>query len=109
MRPVFGRLTRVLAVVFALAGLGAAYPAIGDSDASNRIILAAIAIAFLGIGAGLWMEFPWAWWAGFAVTAFTVVMSLVLKAPDGGGLIWPALLLVWMASAVVSWRRRAES
>ncbi len=109
MRPVFGTLTRVLAVVFSLSGLGAAYPAITDGNGSNRIILGAIAIAFLGIGAGLWMELPWAWWAGLGVTAFTVVMSVILRAPDLGGLIWPALLLVWIASAVVSWRRRAES
>jgi hypothetical protein len=109
VKPTFGTVTKVLAGIFVLSGVGAAYPALADSDGSNRIIFGVLVVAFSVIGAGLWLESVWAWWAGFAVTAVTVVMSLVLKAPDGGGFVWPAVLIVWIASAIQTWRSRSHA
>jgi hypothetical protein len=109
VKPTFGTVTKLLAGIFVVSGVGAAYPALADSDGSNRIIFATLAIAFSAIGLGLWLESVWAWWAGFAVTAVTVVMSLVLKSPDHGGFVWPAVLLVWIASAIQAWRSRSNA
>ena len=78
MQPRFGIVTRVIAAVFALAGIGAAIAMLGVGDASDRLILLLLAVGFLVLALGLWSESVWAWWAGAAVVVLTVLLSRVL-------------------------------
>ena len=106
MRPLFGTLTRVLAVVFVITGLGAAYAALTAGNQTtpghggDRLILVALAIGYLVIGAGLWVEFVWAWWVGAAVTTATVVMSLAVHTPDGSWIVWLVFLVLFALTGV---------
>lgn len=106
MRPSFGTLTRVLAAIFVITGLGAGYAALTAGDqmtaghGGDRLILTVLAISYGVIGAGLWVELVWAWWAGAAVTIVTVVMSLALHTPDGGWVVWLVFLVLFALTAV---------
>lgn len=85
MRPKFGFFTRTLAAVFIVAGVGAAEAGLHSGDQGNdKLLLWLLGIGFLVAGAGLGLDYLWAWWAGFAATFFTVVMDLVLSVRDGG-------------------------
>ncbi len=106
MRPRFGVLTRLLAVVFVLAGLGAGHAALFSGHqstpghGSDQMILVVLAIGFLVVGISLWAEYLWAWWAGVAITSFTVVLDLALKAPDRGWVLWSGFLVAFAISAL---------
>jgi hypothetical protein len=84
MRPTFGRLTRALAVILVVTGLGATFVGMNSGSqttpgsAHDGLILLGIGAAHLIVGAGLWMEYLWAWWAGVALTSFVVLMDLAL-------------------------------
>jgi hypothetical protein len=85
MRPRFGFLTRMLAVVFIVAGVGAAEAGLHSGDQGNdKLLLWLLGIGFLVVGGGLGLDYLWAWWVGFATTLFTVVIDLLLDLPDGG-------------------------
>jgi hypothetical protein len=101
MRPLFGFVTRALAVVFIVAGIGAVWAAFASGDRGNdKLILILLAVWFLVVGAGIGLEGLWAWWAGIVTTTFTVVMELVLRAPDGGWVVWSLFLAAFVISAV---------
>jgi hypothetical protein len=110
MRPRFGVLTQVLAVVFLVAGVGAGYAGLNSGHqttpgtGSNQVVLIGLAIGYLIAGVGIWMESAWAWWAGVAATLFVVVMDPVLGSPDHGWVIWSVLLLGFAVSGVQGWR-----
>ena len=77
MRPKFGFLTRMLAVVFIVAGVGAAEAGFHSGEQGNdKLLLWLLGIGFLVVGAGLGFDYLWAWWVGLATTLFTVVMIL---------------------------------
>lgn len=80
-RPRFSKLTRVVAVVFGLAGVGALIAGLSAGNASDGFILACLAAGFLAVGAGVWMEYLWAWWAAIGASLFTVVMTPRLAFP----------------------------
>ena len=104
MRPRFGILTRVLSVVFILAGVGAAEAEIfSQASVFAQVTLIVLAIGYLIVGVGVWGEFLWAWWAGGALTGVVVVMTLVLN-PKGFSLIWAAALVMFAISGVQGWR-----
>jgi hypothetical protein len=118
MRPKFGFLTRMLAVVFIVAGVGAAEAGLHSGDQGNdKLLLWLLGIGFVVVGVGLWMEYLWAWWVGLATTLFTVVMDLFLHLPDGGWVLWSGFLIAFLISGVRGeWRsvpparrRRLES
>ena len=106
MRPRFATITRVLSVVFLLAGLGAGWAALAAGDqvtpghGDDRLILVAHAVGYIVVGVGLWAELLWAWWAGVSIAAFTVVMSLILHAPDAGWALWLVFLALFAVTAV---------
>jgi hypothetical protein len=101
MRPKFGFLTRMLAVVFIVAGVGAAQAGFHSGDQGNdKLLLWLLGIGFLVVGAGLGFDYPWAWWVGLATTSFTVVMDLVLHVRDGGWVIWAGFLILFLISGV---------
>jgi hypothetical protein len=114
MRPRFGALTQVLAVVFLVAGIGAGFAALGSGHQTvagvggSRLILVALAIGYLVVGVGIWMESLWAWWAGVAATLFVVVMDPLLGSPDHGWIIWSAFLFGFAVSAAQGWRDRSR-
>ena len=101
MRPKFGFLTRMLAVVFIIAGAGAAEAAFHSGDQGNdKLLLWLLGIGFLVVGAGLGFDYLWAWWVGLATASFTVVMDLVLHVRDGGWVIWAGFLILFLISGV---------
>jgi hypothetical protein len=101
MRPKFGFFTRMLALVFIIAGVGAAEAGLHSGDQGNdKLLLWLLGIGFLVVGAGLGFDYVWAWWVGLATTLFTVVMDLVLHAPDGGWVIWSGFLILFLISGV---------
>ena len=112
MRPRFGALTQVLAAVFLITGLGAAWAVLHAGDqvthghGSDRLILVALAISYVLVGIGLWTELLWAWWVGFALTFLTVGLSVPLGTPEGGWIPWSVLLVVFTITAVQG--RQAE-
>jgi hypothetical protein len=81
VRPRFGRVTQVLSVVFMLAGLDAAVVGVNSGhqttpgSADNGLILITLGAAYLLVGAGLWMEYVWAWWIGLTLTSIVVVWT----------------------------------
>jgi len=101
MRPKFGFLTRMLAVVFIVAGVGAAEAGFHSGEQGNdKLLLWGLGIGFLVVGAGLGFDYLWAWWVGLATTSFTVVMDLVLHVRDGGWVIWSGFLILFLLSGV---------
>ena len=101
MRPKFGFLTRMLAVVFIVAGVGAAEAGFHSGEQGNdKLLLWLLGIGFLVVGAGLGFDYLWAWWVGLATTSFTVVMDLVLHVRDGGWVIWSGFLILFLLSGV---------
>jgi hypothetical protein len=101
MRPRFGFLTRMLAVVFIVAGVGAAEAGLHSGDKGNdKLLLWLLGIGFLAVGGGLGLDYLWAWRVGFATTLFTVVMDLLLDLPDGGWALWSAFLIAFVISGV---------
>ena len=107
MAPRFGTLTRILSAIFFIAGIGAAIAGVTSGhqvtpgSTWDRPILFGLAIGYLVVGVGLLIERVWAWWAGVAIAAFTVVMSLALHSPDTGWVLW----LVFLMLFAVTWRR----
>lgn len=101
MRPKFGFLTRMLAVVFIVAGVGAAEAGFHSGEQGNdKLLLWLLGIGFLVVGAGLGFDYLCAWWVGLATTSFTVVMDLVLHVRDGGWVIWSGFLILFLLSGV---------
>ena len=101
MRPKFGFFTRMLAVVFIVAGIGAAEAGFHSGDQGNdKLLLWLLGIGFLVVGAGLGFDYLWAWWVGLATTFVTVVMDLLLDLPDGGWVVWSAFLIAFVISGV---------
>jgi hypothetical protein len=113
MRPRFGRLTQVLSAVFVLAGLGAGIAGLNSGHQTTRgnafdgPILIGLGVTYLLIGVGLWIELPWAWWAGLALTSLVVVVDVVRGVLDGGLVVWAVFLLLFAASAVQGMRGRS--
>ena len=115
MRPRFGRLTQVLSVVFVLAGLGACIAGLNSGhqttpgSAYNEPILLALGFTYLLVGVGLWIEYIWAWWAGFALTSVVVIADLVRGVFDRGLVVWAVFLMLFAASAAQGLRSRTGS
>jgi hypothetical protein len=114
MKPRFGTLTRILAAVFVIAGLGAGRAALAAGDQTtpghggDRLILVALAVGYIVIGASLWVEFAWAWWAGAVITIVTVVMSLALDAPEGDWIVWSIFLILFAITGAQGRRAHRE-
>jgi len=106
-KPKFSKVTRSVAAVFMLAGVGALLAGVSAGTASDGMILAGLAAGFLVIGLGVWMEYLWAWWAATGVSAFTVIMTLASRFPIGSAVIWSVVLGLLVASAVQG-RSRSE-
>ena len=104
MQPRFGIVTRVIAAVFALAGVGAAIAMLGVGEASDRLVLLLLAVAFLVLAVGLWAESISAWWAGAAVVVLTILLSRVLNVPGGAGLVWLATAVGFIVSGFQGWQ-----
>jgi hypothetical protein len=115
MRPRFGFVTRALAVVFVWAGLGSGCAGLSSGNQTTPgtgdipAILIALAAAFLVVGASLWLELVWAWWAGVAMTGFVVVMAVVLNATDAGWLLYSGLFVAFATSAIQGWQDRSRA
>ena len=108
MRPKFGFLTRMLAVVFIVAGVGAVEAGLHSGDQGNdKLLLLLLGIGFLVVGAGLGFDYVWAWWVGLGTTLLTVVLDLVLHVEDGGWVVWSGFLILFLISGVQG-RTRAE-
>lgn len=73
--------------------------------APTTLVLVALAVGFLAVAAGLWMEWLWAWWVGAATSLFTVVADLGTHAPDRGWRIWLVFLGLFVVSAAQGARR----
>jgi hypothetical protein len=101
VRPRFGTLTRILSAVFFIAGVGAAFAALSSGHQItpgarwDDPILLGLALGYAVVGIGLLIERVWAWWAGAAIAAFTVVMSLALGSPDTGWVLWVVFLVLF--------------
>jgi hypothetical protein len=114
MRPRFGFLTKGLALAFALAGIGAAFAFLNaghqttPGHGTDGVILCVLAVAFLAVGFGLAAELLWAWWAGVAISAATVVLDLLL-AHDADWIPWLAFLAAFCVSAVQGVRDRSRA
>jgi hypothetical protein len=108
MQPRFGIVTRVIAAVFALAGIGAAMGTLGVGDASDRLVLLLLATGFLVLAVGLWAESIWAWWAGAAVVVLTILLSRVLNVPGGAGLVSLATAVGFIVSGFQGWRDKVK-
>ncbi len=110
MRPRFSTITRVLSVVFLLAGMGAGWAALAAGNqvtpghGDDRVILVVLAVGYLVVGVGLWAELVWAWWAGVSIAAVTVVLSLVSHAPDAGWALWLVFLVLFAVTGVQGFR-----
>jgi hypothetical protein len=115
MGPRFGFVTRALAVVFVWAGLGSGCAGLSNGNQTTPgtgdipFILIALAAAFLVVGASLWLELLWAWWAGVAMTGFVVVMAVVLKATDAGWFLSTAFFVAFAISAIQGWQDRSRT
>jgi hypothetical protein len=113
VRPRFGRVTQVLSVVFVVAGLGAAAVGVNSGhqttpgSADNGLILITLGAAYLLVGAGLWMEYVWAWWIGLALTSIVVVVDLIRGTRDGGLVEWSVFLVLFALSFAQGLRDRA--
>jgi hypothetical protein len=105
MTPKFGTLTKILAGVFAVAGLGAGSLAFGSDPGVDQVILITLAIAYVVVAVGLWTEFPWAWWTGLALTVVTVVPDAALVR-DGGWIPWAVFLVLFAITAIQGRRTR---
>jgi ABC-type antimicrobial peptide transport system permease subunit len=109
-RPRFGSITRLLSVVFLIAGLGAAIAALTSGHqttsghADDLVILAGIAIIYVVVGTGLWLELLWAWWAGVGLTVAVVVLGPLLREPDQGWIVWSVFLGGFVGSAIQGWQ-----
>jgi hypothetical protein len=97
MRPRFSVLTQVLAVVFAIAGLGAAMSGLSTRGA-DQVILLLLAIPFILVGVGMWIEDLRAWWAGLIMCAISVLASLIARL-GLGWMPWLAFLTMFFVSA----------
>jgi len=100
MAPRFGGLTRGLAVLFGVASAGALPAGLYAGEPADRAILLTMGIVFLAVGAGIWMAYPWAWWAGLIVTTVTVVGTIVAGLPIGEAVVWTVALVSFGVSAL---------
>ena len=82
--------------------------AAGGSSATQDLILVMLAAVFLIVAVGVWTEFVWAWWAGFAVVLIMILLSLALNSPVGVGLVWPATLVGFIVSGFQGWKDRDQ-
>ena len=109
MRPRFGVLTRIAAGVFFITGLAAFIAAVDGYVLSDRLILSFLAVAFMIVGAGIWIERRWAWWTGVGVTVATVLLARVLDVPADTGPVWPGLVVLFGITAIQGARDRSRS
>ena len=109
MRPRFGILTRISAGVFFITGFAALFPAVNGSVLGDRLILLFVAVTFMIVGAGIWIERRWAWWAGVGVAVATVVLARVVDVPADTGPVWPGLIVLFVITAIQGSRDRARS
>ena len=72
------------------------------------LIMCVLAAAFLAVAFGLWIEALWAWGAGCAISAATVVLDMTLL-HDGDWIPWLAFLIAFGVTAVQGLRDRARS
>jgi hypothetical protein len=93
--PHFGRITQVLAAVFAISGIGAAGAMLSaghySGSGSDKVALLGVATVCLTLAAGLFLEYSWAWWAGTVLAGSVVVLDLSLRA-DRGWIVWAFVL-----------------
>jgi hypothetical protein len=114
VRPRFGAITRVLAGLFLIAGIGAglaalhAGPQSTPGHGSDQLVLLALAIGFCVVGIGLFLDSPWAWWVGVAITVSTLAMEAVLPVHDGGWIPWSGFLILFGISAIQGFRDRSD-
>jgi hypothetical protein len=109
MEPRFGIITRVIAAVYALAGIGAAQAILGTGEVANKMVLLVLAAGSLVLALGLWSESVLAWWAGAAVVLLTILLSRVLNSPGGAGLVWLAAFVGFAVSGFQGWRDRVHA
>ena len=76
---------------------------------SDRLILTFLAVVYMLVGAGIWIERRWAWWTGAGVTVATVLLARVLDVPAHTGPVWPALIVLFAITAIQGSRDRARS
>jgi hypothetical protein len=113
VRPRFGRLTKVLAVVFLLAGIGAVIAGVSSGhqttpgSAYDGPILLVLGVAFLLVAGGLWVESIWAWWAGITATSAVVIVDVIRGVFDGGFVLWALFFVLFATSAAQGARGRA--
>lgn len=114
MRPRFSRLTRCLAAIFLLTGVGAGFAGLNSGGqttpgaAGNGLILLLLGIAYAVVGAGVWMEYVWAWWSGLVLASIVVVVDAILGIFDGGFAVWALLLMLFLASGIDGWRHSLD-
>jgi hypothetical protein len=115
MRPRFGFVTKALAVVFVFAGLGSSCAGLNSGHQTtpgtgdNGVILIALAVAFLVVGASLWLELLWAWWVGAAMTGLVVAVGVVRRTTDGGWLVYTGFFVAFGVSAIQGWLDRSHA
>ena len=109
MTPRFGVLTRVAAGVFFITGVAALFPAVNGSVLSDRLILTFLAVVFMIVGAGIWIERRWAWWTGVGVAVATVMLARALDVPADTGPVWPGLIVLFVITAIQGSRDRPRS
>ena len=109
MTPRFGVLTRVAAGVLFITGFAALFPAVNGSVLGDRLILLFLALTFMIVGAGIWIERRWAWWTGVGLAVATVVLSRVLDVPADTGPVWPGLIVLFVITAIQGSRDRSRS
>ena len=109
MTPRFGVLTRIAAGVFFITGLAALIAAVNGFVLGDRLILLFLAVTFMIVGAGIWIECRWAWWTGVGVTVATVLLARVLDVPADTGPAWPGLIVLFVITAIQGSRDRSRS
>ena len=115
MRPRFGPVTRLLSIVFVLAGIGAGETGacsghqVTPGSGAVKPTLLALASVFLVIGVSLWLEFLWSWWAGLALTGLVALLYPLLRPPDLGWALYVLLFALFVVSGVQGWRDGCSS
>jgi hypothetical protein len=109
MSPRFRVLTRIAAGIFFITGLAAFIAALNGSLLSDRLILLFLALAFVIVGLGIWIERRWAWWTGIGVTVATILLARILDVPADTGPVWPGLVVLFAITAIQGSRDRSRS
>jgi hypothetical protein len=112
MRPRFGPLTQVLAVVLILIGLrdwlaGLSVGAKGTfGTVDNPAQLFVLGLIRVAAGLALLTEYSWAWWTALAITGLTVVMDVIGNHPGAGtGWLPQSVMLIALVIAGLQGRR----